>query len=313
MLAHPFATSVLLVVTAAATLAADLYSHRDRAEITLADAGKWSLIYVAVAFGFAAMLLTSAGSAAASLFLSGYVLEKILSIDNLLVFGAVFTYFGINEAFRHRILHIGIIGAVLFRLVFVTVGVSLLVLIGRPVEFLFGLFVAWSAYKLLKTEDDDAEVDHETRWYIKWARKVFPVVADASKNKFFVRAAGGLLSATPLLLCMVALEVTDVMFSFDSVPVVISVTRDPVLIYSAMVFAMMGLRSMYFVLAALQKYLEHLGKAVAVILGFVALKLFAHSILGVDVPPFTSLFIIAVILTAGVVASVLPKAERSAP
>lgn len=302
----------MLVLFASGALGADLYVHRERKEVTLADAGLWSGIYVAVALLFAGLVLVSSGIGASSLYLSGYVMEKILSIDNLLVFGAVFAYFGINPAFQHRILHFGIIGAVLFRLVFVTVGVSLLVLIGRPVEFLFGLFVAWSVVKLLKTEDgDDAEVDHETRWYIRWTRKAFPVVADASKGDFFVRALGK-LSATPILLCLVALEVTDVMFSFDSVPVVISVTRDPVLIYAAMVFAMLGLRSMYFVLAAMQKYLQYLGKAVAIILAFVAVKLIGHALLGIEIPALLSLVVIVCILVFGVVASVSDKTTNAA-
>ena len=302
----------MLVLFAAGALGADLYIHRDRKEVTLADAGLWSGIYVAVALLFAGLILVSSGVGTSSLYLSGYVMEKILSIDNLLVFGAVFAYFGIKPAFHHRILHFGIIGAVLFRLVFVTVGVSLLVLIGRPVEFLFGAFVAWSAVKLLKTEEgDDSEVDHETRWYIRWTRKAFPIVADASKGDFFVKIAGK-FSATPILLCLIALEVTDVMFSFDSVPVVISVTRDPVLVYAAMVFAMLGLRSMYFVLAAMQQYLQYLGKAVAVILGFVAIKLVGHALLGIEIPALVSLFVILFILGAGIMAPLAPKpAEQS--
>ncbi len=282
----------------------DLNAHRDDAPITLRDAAKWSLIYVGISLAFAAYLGLVRGGHAASLFLTGYVMEKALSVDNLMVFGAVFAYFGIQPGFQHRVLHYGIIGAVVFRLVFVTLGAGAIALIGRPVELAFGGFVAWSAWKMITAGDDGNEqVDHANRWYIKWTKRFLPVTADASMNRFFNAAR----MATPLLLCLIAVEITDVMFSFDSVPAVISVTRDPFLIYSAMVFAILGLRAMYFVLEALKRYLVHLGKAVSLVLAFVAGKLFLHALAGVEIDPLLSLGVVLITLTGGVLSSLRPS------
>jgi tellurite resistance protein TerC len=282
----------------------DLNAHRDDVPITLRDAAKWSLVYVGISLAFAAYLGIVRGGHAASLFLTGYVMEKALSVDNLMVFGAVFAYFGIQPGFQHRILHYGIIGAVLFRLIFVVIGTGALALIGRPVELVFGSFVAWSAWKMLTAGDDgNEEVDHASRWYIKWTKHFIPVAADASQNRFFNAAR----MATPLFLCLIAVEITDVMFSFDSVPAVISVTRDPLLVYSAMIFAILGLRSMYFVLEALKRYLAHLGKAVSLVLVFVAGKLFLHSLAGIEIDPFVSLMVVLATLTGGVLSSLRPS------
>jgi tellurite resistance protein TerC len=315
-------TLFIFVLAVVIAVYADLKAHRDDKPITLADATKWSLIYVGISLAFAAYLALVRGTHAASLFLTGYVMEKALSVDNLMVFGAVFTYFGINPGFQHRILRFGIIGAVVFRLIFALIGTGTLAFIGRPVELVFGAFVAWSAWKMITAGDDTIEeVDHANRWYIKWTKRFFPVTADASQNVFFKMEPSCLFgkdtfkafrAATPLFLCLVAVEITDIMFSFDSVPTVISVTRDPLLVYSAMVFAILGLRSMYFVLEALKGYLTHLGKAVSVVLVFVAIKLVAHSVFGFETDPGTSLVIVLSILACGILPSLRERAYAKA-
>lgn len=311
-----FSVFALAVIAA---VCVDLRAHRDDKPITLRDAAKWSAIYVGISLAFAAFLVLVRGSHAAQLFLTGYVLEKALSVDNLMVFGAVLAYFGIQTGFQHRILHYGIIGAVVFRMIFVVLGTGALALIGRPVELVFGAFVAWSAWKIITAGDDgNEEVDHANRWYIKWSKRFFPVTADASRNRFFVendevKPGHYFLStvhrATPLFLCLIAVEITDVMFSFDSVPAVISVTRDPLLVYSAMIFAILGLRSMYFVLEALKRYLTHLGKAVSIVLAFVAAKLMFHALFAVEVDSGLSLIVVLSVLACGVLASMKPKPE----
>ena len=294
---------VLLVVIA---VMFDLRAHRNDAPITLQDATKWSMLYVGISLAFATYLWLAQGSHAASLFLTGYVMEKALSIDNLMVFSAVFAYFGIPPGFQHRVLHFGIIGAVLFRLFFVAVGTGALALIGRPAEAVFGAFVAWSAWKMLTAGDGDgAEVDHANRWYIKFTKRFVPVTPDASVNRFFKfeSSLSKIRQATPLFLCLIAVEITDVMFSFDSVPAVISVTRDPVLVYSAMIFAILGLRSMYFVLEALKQYLTNLGQAVSLILVFVAGKLFLHALMNITIDPGISLLVVLALLAGGILSS----------
>lgn len=302
--------TVLVFVTIVGTLLyLDIRAHRGNPTVTLGDAARWSLIYVSAALLFAVFVALRSGLTHASLFLTGYVIEKALSVDNLMVFAAVFAYFGIPSNFQHRILHYGIVGAVVFRLVFVAIGATALGLLGRPVELVFGIFVAWSVVKMLKSGDEFGEVDHSNRWYIKWTKRVFPVTADASNNVFFNKAR----QATPILLCAVAIEITDVMFSFDSVPAVISVTRNPVLIYSAMIFAILGLRSMYFVLEAMKRHLVYLGNAVLAVLCFVALKLMLHALLGINVDPFASLAFVIGALGCGVVLSIVaPPKETNA-
>lgn len=283
-----------------ALLVFDIYAHRNSDEVSLRSALTWSAFYVGCSLAFAGLVWFASGWHDASLFLTGYILEKALSVDNLVVFGAVFAYFSIPPKFQHRILYYGIIGAALFRLIFVILVGGPLYLFGRPVELVLAALVAWTAYKMFKGSTDEAEeiVDHSNRWYIKAVGRVFHVTGDASLNRFFKCGV-----ATPLFLCLVSIEVTDVMFAFDSIPTVVSVTQEPILIYSAMMFAIMGLRSMYFVLSALQRYLSYVNMSVSVVLGFIAAKLAAHAIIGFEIDPFASLFIVLSVIATGVVVS----------
>jgi len=275
----------------AGTLVADLRAHRNHKSITLPDAMAWSMIYIGAALVFAVYLALNEGIGDMTLFLTGYGLEKALSVDNLMVFGSVFAYFGVKPDYHHRILHFGVLGAMVSRLLFVTIGVGALALIGRPMEIVFAAFVAWSALKLAQGGEEGGEVDHSSRWYIRGVKTWLPVTSQCDGHRFF-----SLRRATPLFLCLIAIEVTDIMFSFDSVPTVIAVTKSPMLIYSAMVFAILGLRSLYFVLEALKQYLTHLNLAVIGILAFVAFKLAIHGIGGLDISPA---------VTAGVVFGML--------
>lgn len=282
---------IVFLVLAFGALALDIRAHRKPQAVSLTDAAKWSAIYIAVSLAFAAFVFLVRGRGAASLFLSGYVMEKALSVDNLVVFGLVFSYFGIKDENQHKVLHYGILGAVVFRLAFVTLGVGSLWLFGRLAELAFGAVVGWSAIKVLRGGDAEP-VDCNSRWYMRAARSVMPNMG-------------------PLLVCMVAIECTDVMFAFDSVPTVIAVTRDPVLIYSAMIFAILGLRSLYFVLAALRRYLVYLDKAVAAILVFVAAKLVLHALLHWSIDPTVSLVVVLSLLVAGATLSLMRTPEAS--
>ncbi len=280
------------------TLVADLRAHRNHKSITLPDAMAWSMIYIGAAMVFAVYLWTSQGVGDMTLFLTGYGLEKALSVDNLMVFGAVFAYFGVKPEYHHRILHFGVLGAMVFRLLFVTIGVAALALIGRPMEIVFGAFVAWSALKLWQGDEEAGEVDHASRWYIRFTKTWLPVTSQTDGHRFF-----SLKRATPLFLCLIAIEITDVMFSFDSVPTVIAVTKSPILIYSAMVFAILGLRSLYFVLEALKQYLTHLNLAVIGILFFVAFKLFIHGAAGLEIGPGVTAGVVFGLLSVAALAS----------
>nr|WP_279573894.1 TerC/Alx family metal homeostasis membrane protein [Burkholderia sp. D-99] len=319
-------TVAVFVGLALAALLLDMVTHRDDKPITLARASVWSVFWVAISLAFAGFLYVQHGAEVASLFVTGYALEKVLSVDNLFVFMAIFAWFKVPDGLRHRILYWGIIGAIVFRGVFVAVGTSLLAL-GPWVEIVFALIVAWTAVMMLKGGNDDEEEDYSQHLAYRFAKKLFPVWPKLYGHNFFVSrkkleaevrkgekgmslAAKGGLFATPLFLCLVVVEVSDVLFAFDSVPAVIAISREPLIVYSAMLFAILGLRTLYFVLEALKRYLVHLEKAVVVLLFFIAAKLglnatdhlFHH---GISIDPNTSLLIVLAVLAIGILASVI--------
>nr|WP_248921183.1 TerC/Alx family metal homeostasis membrane protein [Pseudomonas entomophila] len=325
----------VFVGIALGALLLDMVTHRDDKPITLAGASIWSLFWVAISLAFAAFLYVQHGPQVASLFVTGYALEKVLSVDNLFVFMAIFAWFKVPDGLRHRILYWGIIGAIVFRGVFVAIGTGLLAF-GPWVEIVFALIVAWTAVMMLRSGgDDEEEEDYSQHIAYRFAKKLFPVWPKLYGHNFFVSrkkleaevrkpenqgmslAAKGGLFATPLFLCLVVVEVSDVLFAFDSVPAVIAVSREPLIVYSAMLFAILGLRTLYFVLEALKRYLVHLEKAVIVLLFFIAAKLglnatdhlFHH---GISIDPNTSLIIVLAVLAIGILASVLfPEKEET--
>ena len=331
----PPLTMAVFVGLALAALLLDMVTHRDDKPITLARASIWSVFWVAISLAFAGFLYVQHGAEVASLFVTGYALEKVLSVDNLFVYMAIFAWFKVPDGLRHRVLYWGIIGAIVFRGVFVVIGTGLLAF-GPWVEIVFALIVAWTAVMMLKGgDDDDEEEDYSQHLAYRFAKKLFPVWPKLYGHNFFVSrkklevevqkpenkdislAAKGGLFATPLFLCLVVVEVSDVLFAFDSVPAVIAVSREPLIVYSAMLFAILGLRTLYFVLEALKRYLVHLEKAVIVLLFFIAAKLglnatnhlFHH---GISIDPNTSLLIVLAVLAVGILASVIfPEKEEA--
>jgi len=290
----------------------DLKTHKNEEPVTLMNATIWSIVWVLVSFCFAGYLGWEYGLDKASLFLSGYLVEKSLSVDNLFVFMAIFSSFSIKSAFQHRILYYGILGAMVLRMLFVFAGTSLLFL-GQWVLALFGLFVLWSAYQMYRlqgAEDGEDDIDYNLHWSVQLTKKYFPIHPFLDGHKFFTKQNGKTM-LTPLFLCLVVIEISDVMFAFDSVPAVIAITQEPFLIYTSNIFAILGLRSMFFVLEAAKQYLCHLEKAVILILVFIGVKM----LLGIEgfyhIPTNISLMIISGTLIAGIVASyIFPEKEE---
>ena len=300
----------------------DFLGHKEEKEISIKSALKWSAFWIALGFAYYGYIWVVHSKEYASLFLSGYVLEKSLSIDNLLVFMAIFASFGIKSThLQHKILLWGIAGAIVFRGIFVAAGTAIFNL-HWFFQVLFGLIVAWSALAIIKGDDEEDEVDYSKHWATRLVGKILPVHPALDGEKF-ITIKNGIKYATPALLCVFVVEFTDVIFSFDSVPAVIGVTQEPLLVYSAMLFAILGLRALFFVLSVAVKYLVHLEKAVAVVLVFVGAKLMYHpfgealhakwAFMPHDISANVSLYIVLGTLALGVLASlVFPEKEDEA-
>jgi tellurite resistance protein TerC len=304
---HGYAISSILVFFGVvfAALLIDLFMHKKDKAVSLANAATWSFIWVAVSLAFAAYVGRTQGMDKASLFISGYLLEKSLSVDNLFVFMAIFASFSIKDEFQHRILYFGILGALVLRFIFIAAGTSLL-LLGQWVLGIFGLFVLWSAWQMYRSSggDDNEIEDYTNHWSVRIAGKFLRVYPRCDGHKLFTKQ-NAQLCVTPLMLCLIAVEVADIMFAFDSVPAVIAITQDPFLVYTSNIFAILGLRSMYFLLAAAKRYLCHLEKAVIVILAFIGIKMLLGVFDVYHISALASLSVVLVSLTAGVMASVV--------
>ena len=308
----------------------DLISHRQSKEITVKNAALWSIFWISLALAFYVYLYFRFEPEWADLYLSGYVLEKSLSIDNLMVFVAIFASFGIKDHLQHRILYWGILGALIFRAIFVVIGTGLFA--ASPwVGFIFAAFVLWSGWKMLRSGDDSEEEikDYTHHWSVRLVGKMMPVFPKLVQEKFFVKhnelnadqivsvTRQGFRYATPAFLCLMAIETSDVAFAFDSVPAVIAVTQEPLLVYASMIFAILGLRSLYFILAALTKYLVHLEKAVIALLFFIGIKMgiqsWNHAVFdtGIHISANVSLYIVLGVLFIGVITSfIFPEKEE---
>ncbi|MDD5868153.1 MAG: TerC/Alx family metal homeostasis membrane protein [Succinatimonas sp.] len=327
---------IIFTLLAIAGLIIDLYAHRADKPISLKAATFWSLFWVAVGVTFGIFLNFHFSSEVASLYFAGYAFEMALSVDNLFAIMAVFAWFGIKSGFTHRVLYWGVLGAVVFRLIFVLVGTSLFAL-GPYVEFVFSFMVALSAILMIKKKESDETSDFSGHPAYKFVRFFMPIYPKLVGHNFFLSKhhveeelkkeenknvelkRKGALFCTPLFLCLAIVETSDVMFAFDSVPAVIAVSQDPFIVYSCMIMAIMGLRSMYFILDALRNALVYLEKAVIFLLFFVAFKLAAAASLhlfgfGLEISVYTSLIVIAISLGTGVITSLLfgKKAKKEA-
>ncbi len=324
-------TAIVFAIFVIIALAIDFFAHRKDEKISFKSAAIWSVFWIAVSVAFGIYLYFAQGAEMSQLFFAGYILEKSLSVDNLFVIMAIFAWFKIPEGYRHRVLYFGIIGAVVFRLIFVAVGSELFAL--TPwVQVIFGAVILWTAFMMLKSGDDDGEIeDYSNHLAYRFVYRVFSVFPKLVGHNFFIskrEAAdevarnpsvqffdrGTLLVATPLFLCLCVIEVSDVMFAFDSVPAVIAISQKPLIIYSAMIFAILGLRTLYFLLEALKDYLAYLEKSVIVLLFFIAAKLIINALhalygVGFEISSQISLCVIAGVLAVGVILSVVTRGK----
>lgn len=294
---------VVLGVVVTGLLALDLLVlHRHAHRESIKQAAWWSVFWVGLGLLFAVFVGATRGSDAGLAYLTAFLIEKSLSVDNLFVFLALFTYFGVKPEYQHRVLFWGIIGALVTRGVFIVAGVALLETFHFLLYILGGLLIATGARLGL---GEQTEVHPERNLVVRWASRVLPVVRSHHGGRFVVRV-DGVLRFTPMFLVLLAIESTDVMFAVDSVPAVLAVTRDVFVVYSSNIFAILGLRALYFVLAGAIGALRFLRPALAVILVLVGAKMVLADV--VEVPTGLSLLVVALILAAATAASLLlPK------
>ncbi|HEV7204556.1 MAG TPA: TerC family protein [Jatrophihabitans sp.] len=298
-------------------LAVDLLAHRGAHVIGFKEAARWSAVWVGVSLIFAGVVALTLGGTAGVDFTTAWLLEKSLSVDNLFVFALIFGYFKVPREYQHRVLFFGVIGALVFRGIFLAAGVAI---VSRftAILFAFAAVLLYSAYKL--TKDEDESYDPSTSLALRVMRRIVPVRDEYAGTKLVVKEAGKRI-ATPLLAVVVAIEAADLVFAVDSVPAVLAVSDDAFIVYTSNAFAILGLRALYFLLSGLLERFHLLSKGLAIILGFIGVKLIlqaSHKVISTSVPEIPSLVslgVIVTVLTASIVLSLrrpLPPAEEGA-
>jgi len=258
-----------LSVAILAMLAVDLFMHRDNHVVGFREAAVWSAVWIAAGLGFGGIMWWAYGSDVASVYYAGYLIEKALSIDNVFVFALIFTYFAVPDRYQHKVLLWGVVGALLFRLVFIFVGAELLKTFFWT-AYLFGAFLIYTAYKM--AFQHDKELQPERNLVVRMVRRVIPTQADYDGARFFTKRDGKRV-ATLLFVVLIAVEATDLIFAIDSVAAVLAITTSTFIVWTANAFAVLGLRSLYFCLAGLMRRFVHLHYGLAVLLGFAGVKL----------------------------------------
>jgi tellurite resistance protein TerC len=288
-----------------AMLALDLgVFHRRAHQVKFREALYWTAAWIAMAGVFAVAVYLWRGPTTGLEFVTGYLVEEALSIDNLFVFLVIFRYFRVPAMYQHKVLFWGIVGALVMRGIFIFAGVALIRRF-HWIIYVFGVFLIYTGIKLALQHDE--EIHPEQNPVLKTIRRWIPVTKDYVNGHFFVNQPG--LFATPLFLVLVVVETTDVLFAADSIPAILAITRDPFIVYTSNVFAIMGLRSMYFALAGMMEVFHYLHYGLSVVLVFIGLKMLASNVY--PMPTALALGVVAGVLAISVVLSLLfPPKKR---
>jgi tellurite resistance protein TerC len=291
-----------------AMLALDLFVfHRKSHQVSLREAAGWSAVWVVLALIFNAGVYVWFGAERAMEFTAGYLLEKALAVDNIFVFLIIFSAFSIPAAYQHRVLFWGVLGALVMRAGFILIGGAFLARFHWAI-YVFGGILAVTGLKLLLQRDE--KPDPEKNALVRLLRRFVPFHPKLEGDRFLVRRDGRWL-ATPLLLALVAVEASDLIFAVDSIPVIFAITTDPFLVFTSNIFAILGLRSMYFLLAGIVDKFVHLKTGLAAVLIFVGAKMLLLDVF--HIPVLISLAVIASILGLSIAASLLrPPAQAVA-
>jgi TerC family integral membrane protein len=302
----PLQWSFFLVLILA-MLALDLgVIHRKEHKVELREAFVWSVVWTVIAMIFNLWIYARFGAKPGLEFLTGYIIERSLSFDNLFVFVVIFNYFAVAAEYQHRVLFWGIVGALFSRGLFIGMGTALLARFEWLI-FVFGAFLVYTGIKILR--EKETEVHPEKNPVLKLFQRFVPLTAQYHGKRFFIRREGRTL-ATPLMLVLVVVEATDVVFAVDSIPAVFGVTRDPFIVFTSNIFAILGLRALYFLLAGLMNKFQYLSYGLGIVLAFVGVKMLVHD--WYDIPIELSLGIVLAVLAAAIVISLLRPAPPEA-
>ncbi|RYU78487.1 TerC family protein [Hymenobacter persicinus] len=285
-----------------------LVFNRKAHVVSIREALGWSSFWIALSLTFNYLVYRYLGKQAGLEFLTGYLIEKSLSVDNLFVFLLIFTYFQVPLQYQHKILFWGIIGALVLRAIFILAGAALLAKF-HFLMYVLGAFLVYTGIKMA-TSAGDPEIDPDSNPVVKFLSRHLPITSKLEGGKFFVRKEK-LLFATPLFIVLVMVETTDVLFAVDSIPAILAISRDTFIVYTSNVFALLGLRALYFALAGLMKLFHYLHYGLSLILMFIGGKLLLAELY--ELPMLLSLAVVGLILVVSVVVSLIfPKREKLA-
>lgn len=280
--------------------------HKKTHKVSIKESLIWTVVWICLAMAFNFWIYKSMGPQKGLEFFTGYVIEKCLSIDNIFVISMIFTFFKIPSIYQHRVLFWGVLGALFFRMIFVLAGVALIQKFSWMI-FVFGAFLIFTGLKMLKGEEKD--IDFDKNFLVKFIKKIGKVTPELHGEKFIVKDHLGVKHFTPLFLVLILIEATDVLFAVDSIPAILAITPDPYIVFTSNVFAILGLRSLYFAVNGVMEMFEYINYALSGILVFVGVKmLISH---WYHVPVAASMAVIFTLIILSILASVLfPSKNR---
>lgn len=291
-----------------AMLIVDLFMHRDAHVIGVKEAAWWSALWVTIGLSVGGVIWYFYGSEFGMQYFAGYVIEKSLAVDNVFVWAVIFSYFAVPRAYQHRVLFYGVLGALIFRAIFIAAG-SWLIASFAWILYIFGAFLIATGIRMLIQRDE--HIDPSRSRTLKLFRRFIPTTDEYDGQKFFTRR-NGILMATPLLAVVVIVEVTDIIFAVDSIPAIFAITQEPFIVFSSNALAILGLRAMYFLLADLMHRFIYLKIGLSLVLVWVGVKMIvSHAIF--KIPTAISLGIVIAIIATSVIASLVATRGKEEP
>lgn len=300
--------------------------NKEPRKMTTREAFRWTGLWVSMSLLFSVFIYFAyenhwfgigqtighdvGGWKAAVTYLTGYVIEQSLSMDNIFVIAIIFSYFHIPQKYQHRVLFWGIVGALLFRGLMIWAG-SILVERFEFILYVFGAILLWTAYKMLKSGEED--IHPEKNPIVLQLRRFLPVTKSIRSEHFFIKRGGRIIAMTPLFVALIVVETTDVMFAFDSIPAIFAITSDAFLVFTSNIFAILGLRSLYFVLASMLDKFSYVKYSLVIILASVGLKMLVLHPLHIELPEWVSLAFILLVLGGGILFSFLKDRKDAKP